>query len=201
MGDNIRGVGMEKTKVRLADLDLNEKQKQFCREYILDWNATRAYDKVYKPEGKDTAGVNGHMLLKNTKIREYIEYIQNRLEEVSGISRLKVLQEYANIAFSSMGHYHNTWITKEEFENLTDEQKSCIQEISTKVNKIVVNGEQVGEAEFVKIKLYDKQKALESISKMLGYDAVQTINVNHSTKPTIIIGKIEESDDGNIGEV
>ena len=193
---------MEKDKVRLADLDINEKQKQFCREYILDWNASRAYAKVYKPEGESTARVQGCLLLTNPNIKRYIEYIQSRLEEVSGISRLKVLQEYANIAFSSMGSYHNTWITKAEFENLTDEQKSCIQEISTKVNKIMVDGGQVGEAEFVKIKLYDKQRALESISKMLGYDAPQNINITHSSKPTIIIGKVENEEmDGVIGEV
>jgi hypothetical protein len=34
------------------------------------------------------------------------------------------------------------------------------------------------QVEFVKIKLYDKQKALDSISKMLGYDSASKIDLS-----------------------
>lgn len=47
-----------------------------------------------------------------------------------------------------------------------------------------------------KIRVPDKQKSLESIAKMMGYDAPININLKNeiSTKPTIIIG-----DEGNDG--
>ena len=57
-----------------------------------------------------------------------------------------------------------------EFESLSDDDKACIQEVSTKTIKRTIGDEPV-EEEFVKIKLYDKQKSLDSISKMLGFDA------------------------------
>lgn len=167
--------------------ELNEKQKQFCREYIKDWNATRAYDAVYKPEGKDTARVQGCLLLTKPNIKEYIKYVQSKLEEISGISKLRVLNELANIAFSTMGHYHNTWISKKEFDELTDEQKSCIQEVYTRVRRVKIGEEGYMDLEEVKIKLYDKHKALESISKMLGYDEPTKVSIV-SSKPTIIFG-------------
>jgi hypothetical protein len=49
-----------------------------------------------------------------------------------------------------------------EFGNLTPEQKSIIQEITTKQTKYGTE---------IKVKLFDKQRALESISNMLGFNA------------------------------
>lgn len=46
----------------------------------------------------------------------------------------------------------------------------------------------VVEEEWVKIKLYDKQKSLDSISKMLGYDAPQKIEVGLSEGLELEIG-------------
>ena len=59
---------------------MTEKQKRFADEYIIDCNATRAYKAVYTNVKKDNAaGVNASKLLKNTKVRAYID---KRLEEL-----------------------------------------------------------------------------------------------------------------------
>jgi hypothetical protein len=44
---------------------------------------------------------------------------------------------------------------------------------------------------------------IETRAKILGYEAAQNFNINHiSTKPTIIIGKVENEEmDGVIGKV
>ena len=39
-------------------MELNEKQKLFCLEYLKDFNASRAYKTVYKVENDDTAKTN-----------------------------------------------------------------------------------------------------------------------------------------------
>jgi len=81
------------------------------------------------------------------------------------------------LAYSSIAHLHNTWIERKEFEQLTEDQKSCIAEIDTKIRTEYEyspedpKNKKPIKVEYVKIKLYDKQKALDSISKMLGYDA------------------------------
>ena len=60
---------------------LTDKQKQFCDEYLVDLNATRAYKAVYKNCKKDeSARVNGSKLLTNTNVKAYID---GQLEKIS----------------------------------------------------------------------------------------------------------------------
>ena len=159
----------------MAKKKLTEKEKIFCREYVYDWNATRAYQTAYPNASKETAKVNGCRILTKANIQSEIERVQKDLEKIAGISRQKVLDEYMKLAFSSIAHLHNTWIERKEFESLTDNQKSCIAEISTQIRTVYeynpdAEKKEPLKVEFVKIKLYDKQKALDSISKMLGYN-------------------------------
>jgi phage terminase small subunit len=183
----------------MNDLGLTEKNKIFCREYILDLNATRSYMVAYSDiKNPETAKASASRLLTNVNVKDYIEAIQKDLEKMAGISRLRVMNEHIKMAFSSIAHLHNTWIERKEFESLTEEQKSCIAEIDTKIQrkteweydddaqkKIPVPYE----VEYVKIKLYDKQKSLDAISKMLGYDApIKTeLDINVQQMPTVII--------------
>lgn len=169
---------------------LTMKEKTFCREYIYDWNATRSYIAAYPSiTNYNSAGVLAHRLLRKVKVQKYIEDIQADLEKTAGISRMKILNEHMKLAFSSIGDLHNTWIERRRFEELSETEKACISEISTQIKNVIqdVNGTPVPmQVEFVKIKLYDKQKALDSISKMLGYDApVKTELTGKDGKPLI----------------
>lgn len=148
---------------------LTEKQKAFCREYCTDWNGTQAA--IRAGYSVDSARQIATTMLSKVYIQKYIESIKNNLEELCGISRKRVMDEHIKLAFSSIAHLHNTWITRKEFEELTEDQKSCIAEITTQKRTIGTGEAAIAEIDFVKIKLYDKQKALDSISKMLGYDA------------------------------
>lgn len=163
-------------KKKEAAGELTGKQKRFCEEYIFDFNATRAAKAAGYSE--DTAYAIGWENLKKPEIQEYIKSLQSDLEKTSGISRLKVLREHEKLAFSSIAHLHDTWISRVEFDKLTDDQKSCIAEIQTQTRQAT---EWQGETpvpitvEFVKVKLYDKQKALDSISRMLGFEAPEKV--------------------------
>ena len=54
---------------------LTNKQMIFANEYLVDLNATRAYKKAYPNVKKDSvASVNGNRLLRNAKVKNYIEY-------------------------------------------------------------------------------------------------------------------------------
>lgn len=172
--------------------DLTGKQKRFCESYIWDFNASRAArDAGYS---EDTAGQIGFENLKKPEIQAFIQELQDNLAKTAGISRLKVLREHEKLAFSSIAHLHDTWIERKEFEKLTDDQKACIAEISTQTKQIT---EWDGDTpvpvtvEFVKIKLYDKQKALDSISKILGFDAPKKLAVSMGEKQVFKIGDQE----------
>lgn len=157
--------------------ELTEKQKIFCREYIYDWNATRAAKVAGYSE--DTAYAIGAENLRKPQIQAHITEIQKDLEKVAGISRLRIVQEHLNIVNTSIAHLHNTWITRKEFENLTDGQKSAIAELSyqTRTEKDYSSNPDgdVVQVDYVKIKLYDRQKSMDSLSKMLGYNEAEKI--------------------------
>jgi phage terminase small subunit len=61
--------------------DLSPRQKRFVVEYIKDGNGTRAYKSAYGGRNGNTAGANANRLLKNDKVRAYVEKLQ---ESVTG---------------------------------------------------------------------------------------------------------------------
>lgn len=153
--------------------ELTEKQRIFCQEYIYDWNATRAAKAAGYSES--TAGSIGSENLQKPEIQAYISEIQKDLEKIAGISRLRIVQEHLKIINTSIAHLHNTWLTRKEFDALNDDQKCAIQEISTKsTTEKDAFGNPV-DHEYIKIKLYDRQKSMDSLTKMLGYAEAEKI--------------------------
>ena len=61
---------------------LTDKQFIFATEYLVDCNATRAYKKAYPKVKKDeVAAVNGNRLLRNAKVKEYIDEQLKKIED------------------------------------------------------------------------------------------------------------------------
>ena len=70
------------------------KQKRFCDEYLIDCNATRAYKVAYPNVKKDeVASVNGSKLLRNTKVKTYIDEQLQKIEN-DKIADVKEVMEY-----------------------------------------------------------------------------------------------------------
>ena len=149
--------------------NLTPKQRIFCHEYVKDWNGTRA---ARAAGYKDISATKvAYANLQKPNIKAYIEHIQADLAKLSGISAVKILDELSKIAFSSIAQLHNSWIELEAFEALTDDQKAAIESIDTKTEtKDLANGG-TKRIDYVKIKLYNKIAAIESINKMLSYNA------------------------------
>lgn len=170
---------------------LTDKQEKFCYEYVLHLNASKAA--INAGYSEKTAYSIGNENLKKPEIQERIRYMQNNLAETAQLSALRVLKEHEKIAFSSIANMHQTWIERKYFDELTDDQKACIKSISTKILKKNIGTKEdpeIVDVEYVKIELYDKQKALDAISNMLGYnaptkneysgDAININFINHS---------------------
>jgi phage terminase small subunit len=158
---------------------LTAKQKRFCEEYVIDWNATRAA--IAAGYAAKNADIVGYKNTQKPMIKAYIEHIQKDLAQLAGLSQLRNLNELKKIAFTTIADLHNTWIERKDFENLTEEQKAAIESIDTKIE---VKGDK--ETHYVKIKLFDKLKALDSINKMLGWNApikTEGTVVNINTEP------------------
>lgn len=154
------------------DKKLTAKEEKFCYEYVLYLNATKAA--VNAGYSERTARQSASRLLSNVNIQNRISEMQADLAKTSEISALRVIKEHEKIAFSSIAHLHNTWIERVDFEKLSEEQKTCIKNITSRIQTKDIGTTEKPEIiniEFIKIELYDKQKSLDSINKMLGYEA------------------------------
>lgn len=156
-------------------MGLTIKQEKFCNYYIETGNASEAYRRAYNCENMSEKAIweNASKLLNNTKVAPRVKELQDELKDISDITKERLMRELSNIAFSSISDMHNTWIERKDFEKLTPKQKAAIKSISTKVIKKNIgtndNPEYV-DVEFVKIELHDKLKAIEGLTKMLGYN-------------------------------
>lgn len=148
---------------------LTDKQERFCYEYCIDFNATQAAIRAGYSER--TANEQGSQNLAKLNIQTRIKEMQANLSTTAGISALKVINEHAKIAFSSISKLKDGWMTLRGFESLTEDEKACIQEVQTKEARKADGNDGIVIEAWVKIKLYDKQKSLDSISNLLGFNA------------------------------
>lgn len=76
---------------------LTPKQEKFCREYLVDYNATRAA--IRSGYSKRTAHSMGHENLKKPEIKLFINQILSQEYSMIGVTRNRILQEVVSIAF------------------------------------------------------------------------------------------------------
>ena len=161
----------------MAKASLTIKQEKFCNKYLECGNASEAYRYAYDcSKMSDNAIWNSaSLLMDDPKVTQRIDYLKNHLAEAAGITALQIIREHQKIAFSDATRIRNGWMSLKEFESLTDDEKACIRSVETKQTKRTTPmGDEVID-EQVKITCYDKQKALDSIVSMLGYNAPEKI--------------------------
>ena len=161
--------------------DLNDKQRAFCREYIIDHNATQSALRAGYSER--TAYSQGQRLLKNVEIQAEIERYSKKAIKRNDITVDRILQEMARIGFSDIRKVANWGTTGEPSvtpsDDLDDDTAAAI--TSVKIDN------QGG----VTLSMAKKEKALEMLGKYAGvFDKdveadetdTFTINVNLSRK-------------------
>ena len=136
---------------------LSEKQQRFVQEYIIDLNARQAAIRAgYSPK---TAGAQSSRLLTNVNIQDEIAKAMEDRGKRTGVTQDRVLVELSAIAFAKATDYvevdNNGSVKIKPTSELTTEQKKAIAGIKEGANGI-------------EIKLVDKTKALEMLSRHLG---------------------------------
>jgi phage terminase small subunit len=153
------GTGRQARPVR----ELTDRQRLFVAEYLVDRNATAAAIRAgYSPK---RAGSAGHRLKNLPRVREAIAAAQaERLRQV-GLSRERVLEELARIAFADIRDFL-TWdadgVRLRPMDALTGEQAACVAEI-------VESGGKTGKG--LRVKLHGKLAALAALARLLGVEA------------------------------
>jgi len=140
--------------------ELNDKQKLFCKEYLIDLNGTKAAERAgYSVK---TAPEQGSRLLNNVKVCEFLKELMDKRANDAGVTAKDVLDELIKVGFSDIGDFFNDGYSIKPLSELKDNSRS-IQSIQVDDTE----GE-FGHSRTVKFKLYDKLSALEKIAKHLG---------------------------------
>jgi phage terminase small subunit len=157
--------------------ELTGKQRIFCERYCTHWNATKAAKEAGYSE--ETAYAIGAENLRKPQIKDYIQFIKDNAFEFAGVSMLRNMQELAKVAYGSGGDLREAWKDLKAWEDLPDEVKSTIAEVTT-TTRTVLGGEQTAEIETIRIKQYDKLKAIEMLNKMAGFNAPEKIEITEA---------------------
>lgn len=145
---------------------MTDKQKRFVDEYLISLNASDAYAKAYNYKGKQ-ADTLGTRTMNKPEVKKLISKKLEKINEELDIKAIDVLRELKELAFSDIKDYLSfdgngvTFKKSSEFDNL-----KVISEVSSR--KTTTGGKDKGgivsNVDF-KLKLYDKQKALEMLGR------------------------------------
>jgi phage terminase small subunit len=147
---------------------LSDKQERFCREYVIDSNATQAA--IRAGYSKKTAQQQSSRLLLNVVVAERIVELTQAVVEKLEITQEAVLEELAKIGFSNMQDFMGVTTNGDPYldlSNLTREQAAAISEFT--VDEYTEGrGEDARDVKRIKVKLHNKQGALVDIGRHLG---------------------------------
>ena len=160
-------------------------QKRFADEYLIDLNATRAYKVAYPNCKKDeTASAAGSRMLGNVNVRQYIESKQKELEEKSGVTQQRIIEELAKIAFADIRKAYDKNGNLRPIQDLDDDTAGAIIGVESfeEYDGRGDDREYIGDTK--KIKMADKIRAAELLGKHLGMFR-EKIEISKSSEDTI----------------
>jgi len=147
---------------------LNDKQKRFVAEYLVDQNATQAAIRAGYSE--KTAKQIGARLLTNVDVAAAVAKGQQKVAAKLEITVERIAEELAKIGFSNMQDYMRAGANGDpylDFSAITRDQAAALSEVTVEDFKDG-RGEDARDVRRVKFKLHDKRAALVDLGKHLG---------------------------------
>lgn len=162
-------------------VELNDKQKRFCEEYLIDLNATQAA--IRAGYSKKTAFIIGFENLRKPNIQQFISVIQQKISDKNGNLTQRVIDELVKVGFSNIQDYIHSGNGIVDLSEIEIKKAAAVSSIKKSVTTFGTE-ENGGVKEVVEFKLWDKISALEKLGKHLGvFEAdnkqrTSVINVN-----------------------
>jgi phage terminase small subunit len=143
---------------------LNPQQWRFVEEYLID-PSSQTKAAIRAGYSEDSATQTASRLLSLPKVQEAIEHAQKMRAEEIGISKTRILQELALIAFAKINE-----LSLEDLENTPLQMiASQSKNFPTEVVVTSTKGKNAGKTVTVKtVKTADKLAALDKLGKHLG---------------------------------
>ncbi|UPW82336.1 terminase small subunit [Lysinibacillus sp. Ag94] len=187
---------------------LNDKQRLFIAYYVKCWNATKAYQKAYGC-AYSTALTNGPALLRNTRIREEITKVRDEITEDALLDKRTLIQKWIDIAFADITDYVK-FGRQEEVVYGEDGQPELDMNGNVKTyafnyvhfnESAEIDGTLITEVkqgkDGISVKLADKMKALEFLSKHMDLLSENELKKLKEEKVKADIAKTRSETKGN----
>jgi len=143
---------------------LNPQQWRFVEEYLAD-PSSQAKAAIRAGYSEDSASMQASRMLAMPKIQEAIEHAQKMRAEEIGISKTRVLQELALIAFAKINELSLDDLENTPLQMIASQSKNFPTEVVVTSTK----GKNAGKIVTVKtVKTADKLAALDKLGKHLG---------------------------------
>ena len=156
------------------DITMNSRQERFCREYVIDLNATQAA--VRAGYSKKSAANAGSENLKKPDLAAFIHKLKSDTAQNLQISAERVVRELACCGLANVQDYINPDGKPKDINQLTREQAAAIQEVKA----ITRPGD--GQITHI-VKLVDKRASLVDLGRHIGIfeaDNAQLAEAAHS---------------------
>jgi phage terminase small subunit len=117
-------------------MSLNPKQKRFCKEYLVDFNATQAAIRTGYSARSSYAIASA--LLKKHEVKAYIAKLSNPQEMDLTVTARKVLDQLARLGYANAMDYYRevldeatgqTLLVTKMPSELTEDQQAAIEEV------------------------------------------------------------------------
>jgi len=155
---------------------LTRNELTFLKEYVKDYNGTRAYKAAYKRKITDNAAANAaHFLLKKPKIIKALRESVDMLIEEGQITKAMIAAELGRVAFSNINDFVEwgpTGVVLKPSTDLPSSKTAAVSEVSESISD---SGSRVS------FKTHPKVKALEIIARM-GEHLIDIHKVEHTGK-------------------
>lgn len=146
---------------------LTDRQELFCKEYVIDLNATQAA--IRAGYSQNTANEQGSQNLAKLSIQERLAELQKKRFERLEITADQVLREYAKIAFIDIRKFYDEEGNLKPIHKLDDDAAASLAGIDIDEIFEWIDGSKHNVGQTKKIKLQNKLAALEAISKHIGF--------------------------------
>lgn len=144
-------------------------EEQFCQSYLLDFCVSKASRRA------GISSARGHAMMARQRVRDRIHKIRMETGRAFDVTREALLQELMKIVYADPRDIEGEDGQRLSPRQWSDDYAASVAEIEYDL---------IGDIK--KVKRYDKTKAIELLSRMLGFNAPETSvvkNLNFNTEP------------------
>lgn len=145
---------------------INDKQKRFAQEYVIDWNATQAAIRAgYSPK---TADQQASRLLTIVKVKEYIAELKSEIEERSKMKVDECVKRLTAMARFDIADFYDDNGNLKSISEIPEGSRQAISELSVFEEFTGKGSDREIKGFTKKLKLSDRRANIVELMKYLG---------------------------------